>query len=42
VVGLTEAFKPMPDRRGLYAPNRDVAKPGLAKPMPVRPLAVAG
>ena len=21
VVGLTEAFKPLPDRRGLYAPN---------------------
>jgi chemotaxis protein methyltransferase CheR len=43
VVGLTEAFKPMPDRRGLYAPNKDVLKPGLAKPMPVRPpLAVAG
>ena len=42
VVGLTEAFKPMPDRRGLYTPNKDVLKPGLAKPMPVRPLAVAG
>ena len=23
VVGLTDAFKPMPDRRGLYAPNPD-------------------
>jgi chemotaxis protein methyltransferase CheR len=29
VVGLTDAFKPMPDRRGLYAPNPAGAKPGL-------------
>ena len=27
VVGLTEAFKPMPDRRGLYAPNTPAVKP---------------
>jgi len=25
VVGLTEAFKPVPDRRGLYAPNSRTA-----------------
>jgi chemotaxis protein methyltransferase CheR len=31
VVGLTDAFKPMPDRRGLYAPSLAGAKPGLAK-----------
>jgi chemotaxis protein methyltransferase CheR len=44
VVGLTEAFKPMTDKRGLYAPNKDALRPaaGLAKPMPVRPLAVVG
>jgi chemotaxis protein methyltransferase CheR len=42
VVGLTDAFKPMTDRRGLYAPNKDISKPSAAKPMPVRPLAVAG
>ena len=44
VVGLTEAFKPMQDRRGLYLPNKDALKTGigLAKPAPIRPLAVAG
>jgi chemotaxis protein methyltransferase CheR len=44
VVGLTEAFKPMADRRGLYAPNKDAIKPalGLAKPAALRPLAAAG
>jgi chemotaxis protein methyltransferase CheR len=44
VVGLTEAFKPMNDKRGLYSPNKDALKPaaGLVKPMPVRPLAVVG
>jgi chemotaxis protein methyltransferase CheR len=32
VVGLTETFKPMPDRRGLYAPatGRAIASPRLA------------
>jgi len=29
VVGLTEAFKPMPDRRGLYAPNHAAGKAAL-------------
>ena len=44
VVGLTDAFKPMADRRGLYAPNMDAIKPalGLAKPAAVRPFAAAG
>jgi len=44
VVGLTDAFKPMADRRGLYAPNKDAIKPalGLAKPAALRPLAAAG
>jgi chemotaxis protein methyltransferase CheR len=27
VVGLTDSFKPVPDRRGLYSPNRAAAKP---------------
>jgi chemotaxis protein methyltransferase CheR len=34
VVGLTAAFKPVPDKRGLYAPNlaaKDAAVPGLAQ-----------
>jgi chemotaxis protein methyltransferase CheR len=32
VVGLTNSFKPLPDKRGLYAPNtaKPVAKPQLA------------
>ena len=44
VVGLTDAFKPMADRRGLYAPNKDAIKPalGLTKPAALRPLAAAG
>jgi chemotaxis protein methyltransferase CheR len=25
VVGLTSAFRPLPDKRGLYAPNADAA-----------------
>jgi len=27
VVGLTEAFRPLPDRRGLYVPNADARRP---------------
>jgi chemotaxis protein methyltransferase CheR len=30
VVGLTDAFKPMPDKRGLYVPNAAAAKPAPA------------
>jgi chemotaxis protein methyltransferase CheR len=30
VVGLTEAFRPMPDRRGLYVPNTPAVKPAPA------------
>jgi chemotaxis protein methyltransferase CheR len=30
VVGLTEAFKPMPERRGLYVPNTPAVKPASA------------
>jgi chemotaxis protein methyltransferase CheR len=43
VVGLTEAFRPMTDRRGLYAPNKDAIKPaiGMAKTA-MRPLAATG
>ena len=44
VVGLTEAFRPLQDRRGLYVPNKDALKPafGLAKPAAIGRLAVAG
>ena len=43
VVGLTDAFKPLPDKRGLYAPNKDGAKPGFSVPRPaLRPVAIAG
>ena len=30
VVGLTDAFKPVPDKRGLYAPAAPASAPGLA------------
>jgi len=30
VVGLSDAFKPVPDRRGLYAPVPSASPPGLA------------
>src|SRR5262249_37194121 len=30
VVGLTDAFRPVPDRRGLYAPAPPASAPGLA------------
>ena len=33
VVGLTDAFKPHPDKRGLYRPNR-VCSPALVPGMP--------
>ena len=43
VVGLTEAFKPMNDKRGLYAPNKDAVRPAnVAAFAPARPLAVVG
>jgi chemotaxis protein methyltransferase CheR len=44
VVGLTDAFKPVADKRGLYAPNKDAVKPatGVAPFTPMRPLAVIG
>jgi len=43
VVGLTDAFKPLVDKRGLYAPNKDAAKPSLALARPaLRPVAIAG
>jgi chemotaxis protein methyltransferase CheR len=42
VVGLTDAFKPVPDRRGLYSPNSASLKAPAAKVMPLRPAAVAG
>jgi len=38
VVGLTEAFKPMSDKRGLYVPN----KAALAVKVAPRPLAAVG
>ena len=30
VVGLTDAFKPMADKRGLYVPNTPAVKPAAA------------
>jgi chemotaxis protein methyltransferase CheR len=42
VVGLTDAFKPITDKRGLYAPNADALKaPMMMKPAAPR-LAAAG
>ena len=43
VVGLTDAFKLVPDKRGLYAPNKNAARPaaGIA-PFSPRSLAVIG
>ena len=35
VVGLTESFKPMADRRGLYVLNAAPAKPALRVPIRV-------
>jgi len=40
VVGLSDAFKPIPDKRGLYAPNKE-ARPASLGAMPMRTLAVA-
>jgi chemotaxis protein methyltransferase CheR len=46
VVGLTDTFKPVPDQRGLYAPNvagnRPAAKPALASSLTTPRLAVVG
>ena len=46
VVGLTTAFKPIPDLRGLYAPNLAAIKPPptVAAPriVPLRAVAVSG
>ena len=41
VVGLTDAFKPVADKRGLYAPSKDAKPTGLAAVTPIRPLAIA-
>jgi chemotaxis protein methyltransferase CheR len=43
VVGLTDAFKLVPDKRGLYVPNRQALHTaGAIKPVGLRPLAVVG
>jgi chemotaxis protein methyltransferase CheR len=42
VVGLTEAFKPYPERRGLYRPNDSRAAKAPAVAMPPRFAAAAG
>jgi chemotaxis protein methyltransferase CheR len=39
VVGISDAFKPYPDRRGLYSPNANRA--GAATPLPLRAAAAA-
>ena len=42
VVGISDAFKPFPERRGLYRPNSvRTAKPGFAGAMPHRVAALA-
>jgi chemotaxis protein methyltransferase CheR len=42
VVGISDAFKPYPDRRGLYRPNAvRTARPGIAGGMPQRAAALA-
>jgi chemotaxis protein methyltransferase CheR len=42
VVGISDAFKPFPERRGLYRPNSArTAKPGVAGAMPQRAAALA-
>jgi chemotaxis protein methyltransferase CheR len=42
VVGISDAFKPYPERRGLYRPNlARNAKPGFASAMPQRATALA-
>ena len=42
VVGISDAFRPFPERRGLYRPNSArTAKPGLAGAMPQRAAALA-
>ena len=43
VVGLTDAFKLVPDKRGLYAPNKQSHhSASAAKPIGLRPLALVG
>lgn len=43
VVGLTDAFKLVPDKRGLYAPNKNAARPAAGiMPFSPRSLAVIG
>lgn len=42
VVGISDAFKPFPERRGLYRPNSArISKPGFAGAMPQRATALA-
>jgi len=43
VVGITNAFKPYPDRRGLYRPNAapTIVRPGVATLVPQAPRSVA-
>jgi len=41
VVGLTDAFKPVSDRRGLYSPNNGAGKQAAAKVVPLQPARLA-
>ena len=41
VVGLTEAFKPLADKCGLYTQNKDAARLSVPRPA-LRPVAIAG
>ena len=44
VVGLTDAFRLIPEKRGLYAPNATAGKTAAStvRPMPLMPVALAG
>jgi len=42
VVGLTDAFRPVSDKRGLYTPNKDALRPSTISMIPARSLALAG
>jgi len=42
VVGLTEVFKPLADRRGLYVPNNAPAKAAGGAFAPLKVVAAAG
>jgi chemotaxis protein methyltransferase CheR len=42
VIGLTDAFRPVADRRGLYAPNPDASLPRISNVIPLVPRIASG